>query len=333
MKGPILAAIFTVVSAAMLAGAVQADTWRMATKMPVDSPEGQLFQHFAERVDQYTDGDLTIQIFPNEQLGKEDAVLEQLQSGVVNIYAEGFNFMKRWEPDLAWVVAPFAFDDYDHWSRFMNSDLVNGWFEQAAEESGIVPLGDPSAIVRGPYRVLVSNKPVDSLEDIDGLKMRMPANQLLMKVWDNLGAQVMTLPWTEVYQSISKDIVQAVTSPVSLVESMRFNEVAPYVARTNEYYQSVGFMTNQAALQELDDATRDGLMRAYRETAEESHTLLADVTQKSLKRMEQNGLTYTKLDTRPFIERTQKLYQQMGAAGDLPEGFLETVEATRHSTE
>ncbi|WP_110670149.1 TRAP transporter substrate-binding protein [Salinicola halophilus] len=329
MQRTILAAAFAAVTAALLTTPVQAETWRMATKMPVDSPEGQLFQHFAERVDEYTDGELTIQMFPNEQLGKEDAVLEQLQSGVVNIYAESFAFMKRWEPRLAWVVAPFAFDDQAHWSRFMNSELVDEWFASAAEKSGIVPLGDPSAIIRGPYRVLVSNTPVNSLDDVAGLKMRMPANQLLMKTWDNLGAQVMTLPWTEVYQSISKDIVQAVTSPASMVEAMRFNEVASFVARTNEYYQSVGFMTNQAALKALDDETRAGLMRAYRETGEESQTVMAEIASASFERMQQDGLTYTELDTQPFIDRTRERYQRLEIEGNLPDGFLQSVQDTR----
>ncbi|WP_251976097.1 TRAP transporter substrate-binding protein [Salinicola avicenniae] len=333
MQRTILAAALAAVTAASLTTPAYAETWRMATKMPVDSPEGQLFQHFAERVDDYTDGDLTIQIFPNEQLGKEDAVLEQMQSGVVNIYAESFAFMKRWEPQLAWVVAPFAFDDQAHWSRFMNSDLVDGWFANAAEQSGIVPLGDPSAIVRGPYRVLVSNTPVDSIDDVAGLKMRLPPNQLLMKAWDNLGAQVMTLPWTEVYQSISKDIVQAVTSPISMVEAMRFNEVAPHIARTNEYYQSIGFMTNQAALEALDDDTREGLMRAYRETGEESQTAMAEVADASLERMQQDGVSYTELDTQPFIERTRELYERLDAEGDLPAGFLQSVQDTRDVTE
>lgn len=333
MKRSYFAAGLAAMTIAALTTTVQAETWRMATKMPVDSPEGQLFQYFAEKVDEYTDGELTIQVFPNEQLGKEDAVLEQLQSGVVNIYAEGFNFMKRWEPQLAWLVAPFAFDDYEHWARFMNSELVEGWFENAAEQSGVVPLGDPSAVVRGPYRVLVSNKPVNSLENLDGLKMRMPANQLLMKVWDHLGAQVMTLPWTEVYQSISKDIVQAVTSPVAMVESMRFNEVAPFMARTNEYYQSIGFMTNQAALEALEDETREGLFRAYRETGEESHRILTTVTQASLDQMQQDGLTYIELDTQPFIERAQQLYQQMDVNQELPDGFLQTVLDTSQATE
>ncbi|NQV95077.1 MAG: C4-dicarboxylate ABC transporter substrate-binding protein, partial [Sphingomonadales bacterium] len=85
-------------------------TWRMATKQPVDSPEGLVFQRFADLTDEYTGGELKIQVFPNEQLGKEDAVLEQLQAGIVNIYAEGFGYMRKWAPELSWVSPAFMFD-------------------------------------------------------------------------------------------------------------------------------------------------------------------------------------------------------------------------------
>lgn len=120
-------------------------TWRMATKMPVNSPEGKVFQKFADLTGEYTDGELTIEVFPNEQLGKEDAALEQLQAGIVNIYAEGFGYMRKWAPELSWVSPAFVFDDYDHWVRFMDSDLVKGWFDKAAAESGVIPLGSPLA--------------------------------------------------------------------------------------------------------------------------------------------------------------------------------------------
>ena len=218
-----------------LAGmAVAETTWRMATKMPVDSPEGKVFQKFADLAEEYTGGELKIKVFTNDQLGKEDAVLEQLQAGIVNIYAEGFGYMRKWAPELSWTSPAFMFDDYDHWVRFMDSDLVKGWFQKAAAESGVVPLGNPTAILRGPFRVIVSNKPIETLDDVAGLKLRMHPDQLAISTWSHLGAEVITLPWTEVYQSIQKDIVQAVNSPIALVESMRFNEVAPHISRHNE---------------------------------------------------------------------------------------------------
>ncbi len=306
-------------------------TWRMATKQPVDSPEGQIFELFADLTEEYTNGELVVQVFPNEQLGKEDAVLEQLQANIIQIYAEGFGYMKKWEPALAWLSAPFAFDDYDHWQRFMTSDTVDAWFDSAAEQSGVRPLGDPTRILRGPFRVMVSNVPVESAEAIEGVKIRMHENKVAIETWDHLGAEVITLPWTEVYQGIQKGIVEAVNSPIALVESMRFNEVAPYITRHDEYWQSVGFMVNEAALNDLSKETRAGLMRAYDEAGTESQELMSSVADKSIADMEADGATYTVLDTAPLVEKMQTYYDEMAASGALPDGFLEAIEAARAS--
>ncbi|MGB3555381.1 MAG: TRAP transporter substrate-binding protein [Jannaschia sp.] len=319
----------TAAMALLLAGTAHAETWRMATKQPVDSPEGQVFERFADLTEEYTQGELTITVFPNEQLGKEDAVLEQLQANIVQIYAEGFGYMKKWEPALAWLSAPFAFDDYDHWQRFMNSDTVTGWFDSAAEQSNVRPLGDPTRILRGPFRVIVSNVPIETAADIEGVKLRMHENKVAIETWDYIGAEVITLPWTEVYQGISKGIVEAVNSPIALVESMRFNEVAPHIARHDEYWQSVGFMVNTDALDALSEETRAGLMRAYEEAGDYSQELMFSVADKSIEEMQAAGVTYTVLDTAPLVEKMQTYYKDMQAAGELPEGLTEAIEAAR----
>ena len=304
-------------------------TWRMATKMPVDSPEGKVFQKFADLTGEYTDGELTIEVFPNEQLGKEDAALEQLQAGIVNIYAEGFGYMRKWAPELSWVSPAFVFDDYDHWVRFMDSDLVKGWFDKAAAESGVIPLGSPTAVLRGPFRVIVSNTPIESLEDVAALKLRMHPNQLAIATWSHRGAEVITLPWTEVYQSIQKDIVQAVNSPIALVESMRFNEVAPYITRHNEYWQSIGFMMNKDAYDALDEKTKAGLLKAYNEAGAYSREIMGEVADSSIDKMKSNGTTYMEIDRSPFVERMKEFYSRMAADGELPDGFLDAVQSAR----
>ena len=317
-----------------LGSAAQAETtWRMATKMPVDSPEGQVFEKFADLTEEYTNGELKIDVYPNEQLGKEDAVLEQLQANIVQVYAEGFGYLKKWEPALAWVAAAFAFDDFDHWQRFMTSDTVSGSFDTAAEQSGVRPLGDPTQVLRGPFRVMVSNVPVETAADIEGIKIRMHENKVAIETWDHLGAEVITLPWTEVYQGISKGIVEAVNSPVALVESMRFNEVAPYITRHDEYWQSIGFMVNEEALAALDEETRAGLLRAYEETGAYSQEVMFGVAEESIARMEEAGATYTVLDTAPLVEKMQGFYEAMAASGELPEGFIDAIEASRTASQ
>ena len=84
------------VLAAGSATTAQADsTWRMAHKMPPDSPEGKVFQRFADLVKKYSKDGLKIKMFPNEQLGKTNAVMEQLKLGTVHMYAEGSTYMKK----------------------------------------------------------------------------------------------------------------------------------------------------------------------------------------------------------------------------------------------
>lgn len=333
MKTKILLGLATGL-ALMLGSTAHAETtWKMATKMPVDSPEGQVFAKFAELTEAYTNGELKVIVYPNEQLGKENAVLEQLQANIVQIYAEGFGYMKKWEPALGWLSGPYAFDDYDHWQRFMNSDTVQSWFDSAAEVSGVRPLGDPTRILRGPYRVTVSNVPVKTAEDYEGLKLRMHENKVAIDTWDTLGAEVITLPWTEVHQSISKGIVQAVNSPIALVESMRFNEVAPYIARMDEYWQSIGFMVNESALKALDEETLAGLMKAYNEVGDMSQEIMFSVADESVERMVADGAEFTVIDTGPLVAKMKTFYTDMAASGDLPEGFMEAVDAARAKTQ
>jgi TRAP-type transport system periplasmic protein len=323
----LLAAVLVLGLAAQ--AAVAAESWRFAHKMPPDSPEGVVFQRFADLAEEYSGGELTIKVYPNEQLGKDDAVLEQLKIGTVQLYAEGSTYMKKWIEDIDWIGAAFLFDDYDHWARFVKSDMVRGWYEKASQEAGIGVLGDQTAVVRGPYRVMVANKEVRSFEEMQGIQLRMHPSKLAIDTWTHLGADVKTLAWTDTYQAIDKKIVDAVNSPIALVESMRFYEVAPHIIRHDEYYQSVAFMMNQKAFDALPENLRAALLKAHAEAGRYSAELMGKAADESIARMKQNGVTFLEIDRKPFIESMAGFYQEMEQRGELPKGFLAAVEATR----
>lgn len=304
-------------------------TWRMAHKQPQDSPEGQVFQKFADLVDQYSNGEMKVKMFPNEQLGKTNAVMEQLKLGTVHLYAEGSTYMKKWVPEITWISAAFIFDSHAHWVRFMNTDLVKGWYAKASKEAGVGLLGDPTAILRGPYRVMVTKKDVKSFGDMKGLKLRMHPNKTAIATWTTIGADVKTLAWTDVYQSIDKGIVSAVNSPIALVESMRFYEVAPHVVRHDEYYQSVGFMVHQPSYDKLPENLKTVINKAYAESGTYSYEVMNKSADASIKRMSDKGVTFLDVDRSPFVAVMADFYKKMAAAGELPEGFLDTVEKTR----
>jgi TRAP-type C4-dicarboxylate transport system substrate-binding protein len=110
---------------------------------------------------------------------------------------------------------------------------------------------------------------------------------------------------------------------------MRFNEVAPNIARHNEYWQSVGFMMNVAAYNKLSNTSRKGLLRAYNEAGAYSREIMGVIAQSDIKEMKSKGTSYTELDTKPFVVKMQSFYNKMASSGELPAGFLEAVNASR----
>lgn len=325
-RGLIGAALAMTVAAAP---ALAQTTWRLSTKQPADSPEGLVFQRFADLAGQHSGGKLKVQVYPSEQLGKDDAVLEQLKIGTIHLYAEGATYLQKWIPDAKWINAPFLFDDREHWIRFTKGPMVSGWLEQARTQAGVTVLGELGAVVRGPYRVLVTKKPVKSLADMSGLKLRLHPDKLAADVWSHLGAETRVLAWTEVYQSINSGIVQAVNSPIALVESMRFYEVAPHIVRHNEYYQEIAFLMNARAFDGLAPDLKQALLRAHADAAKFSQELMGKAAVESIERMKAKGVTYSEIDISPFVARMKDFYAKQEQAGTLPKGYMAAVAAAR----
>lgn len=314
---------------------VAAETWRLSSMVAPESIEGQAYELLAEKVAEYSNGDLTIRVFPNSQIGQMDAVVEQLSAGVIQLAPSAMTFLARWEDSIRYASAPFLFDDYDHWAAFIRGDMVQGWLANVTEQSGISILGDVPAFPRGSFRTLLSVEPVTSSDDIAALQIRQFNSQLVIDVWENMGAEVVVLPWGEVYDAINRKIVNAVTSPLELIESTRFYEVAPNIIRTDEYPQAIAFMMNDDAFQALSDENKDALVRAHADAAAFVWNAVfsgADETVERIKALD--GVTYSdSFDTSAIVAKTAEFYAAREAAGELPKGLMEAVGTARESTQ
>lgn len=311
------------------AGLANAETWRFAHKMPADSPEGKVFQYFADRARELSKGDMDVQVFPAEQLGKEAAILEQLELGTVNLYAEDAFFLQKWVPDIKWSAPPFLFQTREEWVRFTNSDLVKGWFKEAEDIAGVRPLGEPMAVVRGPYRTLLSKKPINTYQDIKGIKLRMYPDKLAIEVRSHLGTDLAMLSWSETYQGLQSGLADAVTSPAALVVSTGLYEQAPHIVRTNEFWQGLPFMMNGALFDELSPENQQALLQAHAEAAAYSQKLITESADAMRATVEAKGATFTDMPLEPLFAEMADWYAKKDAAGELPEGMLAAANAAK----
>lgn len=310
---------------------LSAETWRLSSMMTPDSFEGQAYQKFADLVSEYTDGEIDVRIYPNEQIGSMDSVIEQLSQGVIQLAPSAISFMSRWEEGITFATAPFLFDDYEHWANFVNGELFQSWLDTVAEKANITILGNIPDMPRGTFRTLLSREPIETADDIDGLKIRQYQNDLIIDAWTHLGAEVRVLPWGEVYDGVNRGIVDAVTAPAESIMSMRFYEVAPNIIRTDEYPQAVAWMMNQSAWENLTAEQQDAMARAHEEAAAYGRKLLTEQAASLQADLEaQDGVIVNfDFDNGPLVEKMQTFYTDLDAAGELPEGLLKAVDAAR----
>jgi TRAP-type C4-dicarboxylate transport system substrate-binding protein len=292
------------------------------------SVEEAALQRFKEIVEERTNGDLEIRIFLQDQLGNPQTSLENLRTGSLDLYSGAMEYYAGMaEAEMAPLSLPFLLQDHDHMRRYLESDA----FQPAKDkllERGIRFLSTDFNGDRGPYRVFLSSSPVRSLDDLQGMKMRMFPNEIAIGAWETLGAVPVQIPWTETYLAIRQGTVSAVTAPLSAIRSMKFTEVAPYVLRTNEWPQTWPITISERVWQDLPAEQQQILVDAANEAtayyAELTYARAAD----DIAAMEQeNGAEFVEIDMAPWQERMQPFHKKLVDDGVISPEIYDAVVA------
>jgi tripartite ATP-independent transporter DctP family solute receptor len=298
----------------------------MAHKQAPESAEGKALDLFAAKVKEKSKGRLKVDVYPAEQLGKTQASLEMLRAGTVQLYAEEIGFLQRYVPGFKVFYLSFAYRDFDHWRKFIESEMVRKWREQLEKDFGITVLGTPACFKRGPYRVLVSTRPILKLKDLEGLRMRMYEDETAVSIWKSLGADPMILAWTEVYESLKRGVVAGVTAPMGIIETAKFTEVAKYMLETDEYPQGMSFMMDTKSFGSLSPDLKKIVLESYQD-AGAWHTQIVDkYAEESLARMiQQDDLTFVRPSMKEWMARMRSIYPKWEEEGKLPKGIIEYI--------
>jgi TRAP-type C4-dicarboxylate transport system substrate-binding protein len=300
--------------------------WKMPTKLSPESSEGKAFQLFADKVGENSGGRMRIDVYPGEQLGGLESILEMLRVGTIDVYPEGVANLQRYVPVYAMTEFPFIYEDREHLKRFMESPMIKEAGKTLREEFGLMIIGDPIAFVRGPYRVLVSKDPVLSLKDIQGMKLRIAPSELIVAAWKELGANPIIMEWTATYESLHRGLVDSVTLPIALVEDMKFQEVCKYILRIDEYPQGLAFMANAKAFENLPSDLQEVVLEAYKEASEFSAEIMNRVAEETIDRMIKNdGVTFIRAPMISFIEKLQPIFEKWDEEGKIPQGTIKYI--------
>ncbi|MFB2531509.1 DctP family TRAP transporter solute-binding subunit [Paracoccus sp. p4-l81] len=232
-------------SAAFAAFALTAQaqtTLKLAHAAPETDLQQDLSLFFKEQVEARTNGSVTVTIFPQGQLGNDQAMIDGVRSGIIDIAMSGLNNFTGLVPDAGAFELPFMFPSRDLAYQVLDGEVGQGVSAQFTQH-GMKVLGYPE----NGYRNMTNNRgPIRVPDDVKGLNMRVNNSKALNDMFAALGANPTQLPVAELYTALETGVVDAQDHPIGIVVSFKFNEVQKYLSLTQHAYSALALVMNDA---------------------------------------------------------------------------------------
>lgn len=246
---------------------------------------------FVPRLQALSGGELNASIHDNSSLGAESELTEGLRLGTIEMGITG-GLLSASRPRLAVLEAPFVFRDYAHaWSVF-DSDIGDDLATEF-EAEGIKLL----AWVGNGFRAISNSvRPLNSVSDMSGLRLRMPENPVYIETGRALGFNVVTMPFSEVFNALSQGVVDGQDNPPATVLASKFNEVQDHLAITNHIFSYGAISINKRTFDKMSNAQQQALQTAATEFATAQRQMLEAEAEAIIAKLEAGGMQITRPD-------------------------------------
>ena len=190
---------------------------------------------FAENVAKRTNGQIKIDIFPNNMLGSPPEQAEQIKLGTTDMGLPTQGQFDKWIKAMGVVMLPFLYDDYAHVHRALDGPAFQ-WFGQMAEKEGFILLSNWEYGFRN---LTNSKRPINAPDDVKGLKIRVPPEMQIGAAFQAMGAQTTVIAFPELYMALAQGVADGQDNPVSVIYFMKFYEVQKHLALTKHIYNNM----------------------------------------------------------------------------------------------
>ena len=229
---------------------------RFAHSLSTVEPAHQAAEFFARNVATRTNGRVVIELFPGEQLGSGRDVNEMIRQGanVMNITDPGY--LSDFVPDVGILNGPYLVDNYDQFGKLLDSDWYRG-VDAALQKAGF------RMVMMGAYfgaRHMIAEKPIRRPADMAGMTVRVPPNQMWIETFRSLGARPTTVQWSEIYNALQQNVVQAAEAPYGSLWGARLQEVRKTISTTGHFQALLGWPINAGYFNRLPADVRAVLL-------------------------------------------------------------------------
>lgn len=217
-----------------------------------------LFQEFADKVTQRTKGEVTVKVFPSEQLGKEADLIQQVKSGALDISAPSMPALSNLVPALEIASAPFLWTDWAQAEKVITGPAFQPQFDDLRDKHSVLML---SKIWYWGWRNLTTGtRAVSRPEDLAGMKIRVPESPVWVEMIRAMGAAPTPIPFGEVYTALQQKTVDGQENPIPTIYSRKFYEVQAHLSMTRHMLQNNTMIINKRSFDKLSPEFQKVLM-------------------------------------------------------------------------
>ena len=283
-----------------------ATTLKMGMQASVGSVEYASAKLLADTIEEMSNGDITLSLYPSAQLGDDRAMLQQLSLGDFDITYAEFGRMGLWIPRAEAVTLPYVAKDYEHLRRMFESDFGQGVRDEMLTKFNWRAL---DTWYNG-TRETTSNRPLESISDFKGLKLRVPNAKPNLNYAKLSGASPTPMAFSEVYLALQTNAVDGQENPLPTIKTMKFYEVQKNLAITNHIVNDQMVIISETTWQKLSEVDRK-IVSAAVAKAGAAHTNSVKQQEAELVAFfESQGVNVTYPDLAPFRQAMEPLYSE-----------------------
>ena len=278
---------------------------KFAHALSPQSPYQTGAEKFKELVEEKTGGKVVIKIYPNGQLGAERDLFEGLKLGTVEFAVGGMGVLSQaYEPKLEVFGLPFMFESREEVYEVLDGPVGQELYKPLLENQ-IEIVGNFEAGFR---QLSNSKRPVNSINDVKGLKIRTPEGSVYINTWNALGASPTPIAWNELYSALQTGVVDGAEVPISNFATSGFGEVQKYYGWINYMYDSIPFGASKSFMDSLSPELQEAVREAAKEACDFERQTVKEMEAQLQAELEGQGVQFTTPDLEPFRAAVQPIY-------------------------
>lgn len=258
---------------------------------------------FADVVKAKSSGRIEVQVAPSAQLGDDAAMVTALRTGAIDMSANSQGAVANAVPEFAAFGMPFMFSSPAQAFKVLDGPLGKELADKSAEK-GLILLGTWDNGIR---QMTNGKRPITKVEDLKGLKMRVPPDATLVDIMQALGAEAQQIKFAELYVALQQGVVDGQENPLVNIHASKLYEVQKHLALTNHQFQMTPFLMSKRTWDKLSEADRKIVQEAAAEATALQRKLSQEADDKLLAELKAKGVQVTTVDKAAFANATSKV--------------------------